>query len=372
MPHSMNVIDLFSGAGGFSLGFKLAGFNIVLANEINPTIADSYSRNNPGTLMVNADIKCLVDDFDVAIAGVAGDRLCEINQKLSEISVVIGGPPCQGFSMAGGRIRKAKEFMEDGRNFLFKYYFKVIQRFEPEFFVFENVEGILSSHKGDIIKQICSIFSDADNFKKGAYHLSINTLNAADYGVPQMRRRVLIIGSKSKFDFDDVKAKVVSSLSKDELLLFTKKRTVRDAIFDLSAVSPYTYNEVPNHVATRHSAKAIERMAKIKPNENWVSLDEDIKSVHSGSYGRLDWDKPATTITTRFDTPSAGRYIHPVENRTLTPREAARIQTFPDDYIFYGSKSSVCTQIGNAVPPRLAYFIAIMIKTLMENGSTTV
>lgn len=367
----MNAIDLFSGAGGLSLGFKLAGFNIVLANEIDPTIAFTYNRNNPETLMVNTDIKNLCDDFDGTVATfTAGGKYRKTKQQLNNIDVIIGGPPCQGFSMAGARIRKASEFIEDKRNFLFKYYFKIIQRFEPQFFVFENVEGILSSHDGNIIKQIISIFSDTDNFKNGAYHLSINKLNAADYGVPQTRKRVLIIGSKSPFDFDAVKAQVMQSLSEKERLLFTKKRTVRDAIFDLSKISPYSDNNIPNHVATRHSAKAIERMAKIKPNENWTSLDEDIKSVHSGSYGRLDWDKPATTITTRFDTPTGGRYIHPVENRTLTAREAARIQTFPDDYIFFGSKSSICTQIGNAVPPRLAYFIALMIKTMIEKSPT--
>lgn len=370
MERSYNVIDLFAGAGGLSHGFKTAGFNIVLANEINPVIANSYSKNNPGTLMINADIRSLADDFDQAIREADVKDIETLKNRLSNVDVIIGGPPCQGFSMAGGRIRKAKEFIEDERNYLFKHYFSMIRKFEPRFFVFENVTGILSSHKGDIMRQIKGLFSDAGNFRHGAYHLSINTLNAANFGVPQVRKRVLIIGSKESFDFDAVKEHVRQSLTDEKRDIFFTPHTVRDAIADLAAISPYESNNVPNHTATHHSPKAVERMARIKPNDNWVSLDETIRSVHSGAYGRLDWDKPSTTITTRFDTPSAGRYIHPDFDRTITPREAARLQTFPDDYIFYGSKSSVCTQIGNAVPPRLSEFIAYMIKSQLDRYET--
>lgn len=363
MARSYNVIDLFSGAGGLSLGFEKAGYKVILANEIDKSIAASYQKNHPDTLMLNVDIKYLVDYFDSVIEDVYDNRYPHLKEDLKHIDVIIGGPPCQGFSMAGSRIRKANEFIEDERNYLFKYYFKMIQKFEPSFFVFENVTGILSSHKGEIIKQIVSFFSDSSNFKNGSYYISINILNAADFGVPQNRKRVLIIGSKAPFDFNRTKQTVLDSLPNDELVRFSSSTSVRDAIADLTNISPYSLNSIPNHIATRHSPKALERIAKIKPNENWTKLNEEIKSIHSGSYGRLDWDKPATTITTRFDTPSAGRYIHPCLNRTLTPREAARIQSFPDDYVFYGSKSSICTQIGNAVPPQLAQFIAYMIKS---------
>lgn len=365
MKQNPKVIDLFSGVGGFSLGFKEAGYNVVLANEINETIAYSYSKNNPETLMLNVDIKELAENFDEILFKhcVSQEQYEQLITELKDIDVIIGGPPCQGFSMAGERIRKAKEFIEDERNFLFKYYFKMIQKFEPKFFVFENVTGILSSHQGDIINQIKNIFSNEFNFKNGAYNLSINILDASDFGVPQTRRRVLIIGSKEPFDFSSIRESVLDSLALSEKMKFNSKTTVRDAIYDLVKISPYQKNYIPNHVATRHSPKAIERISKVKPNENWTVLNETIKSIHSGSYGRLDWEKQATTITTRFDTPSAGRYIHPSLNRTITPREAARLQSFPDDYIFYGSKSSICTQIGNAVPPRLAQFIAYMIKS---------
>lgn len=363
MNRKPNVIDLFAGAGGLSHGFKLAGYNIVMANEIDSAIADSYRRNNPATLMLNVDIKHLVNDFEGVINRSDTSKFPHLREHLDNIDVIIGGPPCQGFSMAGGRIRKANEFIEDERNFLFKYYFQIIRKFEPQFFVFENVIGLLSSHHGDIINQIKAIFSDESNFRFGAYHLSIDVVNAADFGVPQSRKRVIIIGSKAPFNFSAIKESVLESMSKTMRDFFLHKSTVEDAISDLVTVSPYTSNEIPNHIATQHSPKALERISRVKPNENWTVLNEDIKSVHSGSYGRLDWKKPATTITTRFDTPSAGRYIHPSLDRTITPREAARIQSFPDDYIFYGSKSSICTQIGNAVPPKLAQFIAYMIKS---------
>ena len=131
----------------------------------------------------------------------------------------------------------------------------------------------------------------------------------------------------------------------------------------LSSNSGRTYN----HIMTKHNSIAVRRMEKVGINENFTVLDEEIKTVHSGSYGRLDPDNIAPTITTRFDTPSGGRFIHPFENRTITPREAARIQSFPDDFEFVGTKSSICKQIGNAVPPKLSYFLGTMIRRILEN-----
>ena len=131
----------------------------------------------------------------------------------------------------------------------------------------------------------------------------------------------------------------------------------------LSSNSGKTYN----HIMTKHNSVAVRRMEKVGINENFTVLDEKIKTVHSGSYGRLDPDSIAPTITTRFDTPSGGRFIHPFENRTITPREAARIQSFPDDFEFVGTKSSICKQIGNAVPPKLSYFLGTMIRRILEN-----
>lgn len=365
MGNKLNVIDLFAGAGGLSLGFERAGFNVIIANEIDSEIADSYRHNHERTLMINDDIAHFIDNFDSILKEhIPHNKLSDFERQLKHIDVVIGGPPCQGFSMAGGRIRKVNEFMEDSRNFLFKQYFRFIQKIEPKFFVFENVEGILTLKNGAIIETIKKIFSNDGNFENGGYHVNIKVFNAYDFGVPQIRKRVIILGSKKQFDFNELVEETKKSLPSKLRKLVMAKRTVKDAIFDLATI-PYSPNSsVKNHIPTKHNRIAIERMKKVKPNENWQVLDEEIHSIHSGSYGRLSWDNPATTITTRFDTPSAGRYIHPVLDRTITPREAARIQTFPDDFEFIGSKSSICKQIGNAVPPLLAEFIAHLIITL--------
>ncbi|WP_302555129.1 DNA cytosine methyltransferase [Leyella stercorea] len=361
----MNVVDIFSGVGGLSVGFEKAGFNVVLANEIDEQIAQSYKRNHIHTIMVNEDIRSFVDHFDESISKATEglDTCCKekLYQELHNVNVVIGGPPCQGFSMAGSRIRKTSEFIDDPRNFLFRYYFKIIQKFEPQYFVFENVVGILSSKNGEILETIKSIFEDESNFKNGRYYLHIKVFKAEEYGVPQQRRRVIILGTKFDFDLDGELKLMRESLPTELQSVFNRRETIRDAIFDLKDIATDGSSSVPNHVSSKHNGIALRRMKQIKANENWQSLDEEIHSVHSGAYGRMDWDKPSMTITTRFDTPAGGRFTHPELDRTLTAREAARIQTFPDDFIFSGSKTSICKQIGNAVPPRLAEFLAHFI-----------
>lgn len=381
----MNVIDLFSGVGGLSSGFQKAGYDIILANEIDPMIAESYRKNHPATLMINRDIKYLADNFKECIDENLSliddpERRDEIRSKLSSIDVIIGGPPCQGFSMAGARIRKTNEFIEDPRNFLFKYYFKLLQIFEPEFFVFENVPGLVNLNNGDILNEIIKIFSDSSEFTGGGYNIETKIIDSTIAGVPQKRKRLIILGSKSyKIDILDNLKEYIES--KD----IPNNVTVADAISDLNYLKsgdgeyiseyksePQTKYQIArranaknlyNHVAPLHAEKTIARIAELKQGENYRNLKdhESIKSVHSGSYGRLEWSNNAPTITTRFDTPSAGRVIHPELNRALTPREAARIQSFDDDFVFYGNKSSIGKQIGNAVPPLLAEALANII-----------
>lgn len=368
----MNIIDLFAGVGGLSTGFRKAGFNIVLANEIDESIAKSYEKNHPETIMINDDIKNILPALD------------KINKK---IDVIIGGPPCQGFSMAGARIRenKPERFLDDPRNYLFRNYFQVVQKIEPKYFIMENVPGMLSMKDGRIIKEIEKLFSDPNNFKNGRYYVYKKVLNASDYGVPQERHRLIIIGLKVEFDFEKVLKDVQQKLIKSKEIM---PHTIYDAISDLNYLNsgegafeqnyrlePLTdyqrdrrknSKKLYNHIATNHNAKAVDRISRLQQGGRRLDLAEgkSIKSVHSGAYGRMRWDELAKTIITRFDTPSSGIYIHPEQNRTLTPREAARIQSFDDDYIFYGNKSSVIKQIGNAVPPMLAYYLANVIKEI--------
>lgn len=363
------VIDLFAGCGGFSVGFQQAGFQIVKAVEFDKQIANSYIHNHAGTQMLAEDIS-KIDNEQYFSA--------------HEANVIIGGPPCQGFSMSGERIR-ANAFKDDPRNYLFKHYLNVVKIVKPDFFIFENVKGILTMKNGEIFNEILKEFSDKTNFDGAQYFVSYRIVKAVEFGIPQKRERVIIFGSRNKnIDFNAYFEKTLQKF-RNENPDFLKQVTVWDAISNLPQTTesgeiknPKTKTVFQNHLSSKnqtitnhytpnHSQKAIERMKQIKNGENWTSLKDNIKSVHSGAYGRLKKDDVAPTVVTRFDTPSGGKFIHPTENRTLTPREAARIQSFPDDFVFTGTKSSICKQIGNAVPPKLAYFLAETIKEIYND-----
>lgn len=363
----MTIIDLFSGCGGFSLGFLKAGFSIKKAVEFDKDIAKSYKHNHPNVIMFNDDIKNIDNNT---------------NFSPNESDIIIGGPPCQGFSMAGSRNRNG--FIDDERNYLFKHYFNIVKLVRPKVFIMENVKGILSMKDGKIFSEIKRIFSNSELLDGDRYFLNHLVVNSSNFGVPQKRERVIIIGvlnNQINLDFfiDSVKEKIMY-----EDPSFFNFSSIRDAISNLPEptdsgivrVKDYNSNYQRqlkssdnltfNHIKTKHSQKAIERMERIETDKNYKSLDETINSVHSGSYGRLNYDGLAQTITTRFDTPSGGKFIHPEFNRTLTPREAARIQGFPDNFEFIGSKSSICKQIGNAVPVKVSYFFARVAKEILN------
>lgn len=366
----MKVIDLFAGCGGLSIGFLQAGFKIIKAVEFDKMIAETYKKNHH-------DVPIIVDDI----------KNIDINNIFSkgDADVIIGGPPCQGFSMAGARIREG--FIDDPRNYLFKHYFNIVKTVKPKIFIMENVKGIETMQNGAIFNEIIRLFQDETSLNGDKYYIYHTNIKAVDFGVPQKRERKIIIGVLNK-NFEGEK---IFKIAKNNILNrnsnFFDKVSVWQAISNLSEIIPTNTGIVKNlnsnsnyqkylssksenlynHIATKHSKIAKERMKKINEGENFTKLDEDIKSVHSGSYGRLEKDGYAPTITTRFDTPSGGKFTHPIYNRTITPREAARIQSFPDDYIFYGNKSSICKQIGNAVPPKCSYFLAEMAKEILKN-----
>lgn len=366
---NLNVIDLFAGCGGFSVGFKKAGFKVTKAVEFDPKIAEIYKLNHENT-------QCFVDDIG------------KINNTnyfgLNETEVIIGGPPCQGFSMAGARIR-GNSFVDDPRNYLFKQYLKVVQIVKPKLFIIENVKGILTMKNGEIFKEILNVFADKNNFGGDKYFLHYKVIKAVEFGIPQKRERVIIIGSKNKdFDYDCVLNKA-KEIVKNMYPNYFDKVSVWDAISNLpnpttdgkvSNPAPLTNYQmflksdckfIQNHSIQNHSKKTYDRMKQIKPGENFTTLNEKINSVHSGSYGRLKKEEPCPTITTRFDTPSGGCYTHPVQNRTITPREAARLQSFPDDFEFKGGKMVICKTIGNAVPPKISFVFGIAIKEMLKN-----
>lgn len=364
----MKIIDLFAGCGGLSLGFIKDNHKIIEAVEFDQSIANTYKLNHP-------EVNVIVDDIkNIDKSGLF---------KLGDADLIIGGPPCQGFSMAGSRIRNG--FIDDPRNYLFKHYFNVVKAVKPKAFIMENVKGITTMHNGDIFKEILKIFTDSKLLEGQPYTINYRLVKAVDFGVPQKRERIIIIGTlKSDYNFNELWDKTRDDIKKD-IPSFFDKVSVRDAIGNLreTSINGYIKNPKPiteyekylssksdvitNHVKTKHSEKAISRIKQVKAGENYEVLDEKINSVHSGAYGRLSWDSPSQTITTRFDTPAGGRFIHPEENRTLTPREAARLQSFPDDFIFYGNKTSICKQIGNAVPPKISYFLSRLIDNILDN-----
>lgn len=339
------VIDLFAGVGGMSLGFKHAGFNVVLANEYDSSIAASYQHNLPNTNMIIGDITKL--DLQQTFGVFRG-----------KIDVVIGGPPCQGFSQKGQR-----KTINDPRNFLFKHFAEVVKLVRPTYFVMENVPNILTAENGYFKREIIYFFNDL------GYQVSADVLNAADYGVPQNRRRAVILGKMcdTSISLPEPKGKKVTVWDAISDLAFLESGEGDEMIKYPMMIQSHYQEELRdgsdrlyNHIATKHSNLALQRLSLI-PTEcgKEVLPDEHLtKSIYSGTWCRMKKDDVSVTITTRFDTPSSGRFTHPFLNRAITVREAARLQSFPDTFHFIGNKSSQMKQVGNAVPPKLAQAIA--------------
>lgn len=343
----MIAADLFAGVGGLSQGFVKAGFEIAFAIEYDREIANAYSLNHKGTDVYADDI----GNVDLAL-------LLNTHPK---IDVIVGGPPCQGYSQKGKRLS-----LDDPRNFLFQQFVKFVGAFKPKYFILENVPNIITTSGGFFKNQII------ESFEKIGYVVTCGVLSAVDFGVPQDRRRAVFIGQRGKLEV---------GLPQPN----NQKVSIQDAIYDLPFIASGNGTEIAqydkqpmsdfqknmragatflyNHVATNHSKKALERLSLIPKGmgKEVLPCEHRTKSIYSGTWSRLIEDSVAPTITTRFDTPSSGRFTHPILNRCLTIREAARIQTFPDTFIFAGSRTSQMKQVGNAVPPMLAFQIASVI-----------
>ncbi len=317
-------ISLFTGAGGLDIGFNEAGFVGLFASDIMKQAKDTFLFNNPNTPFVLEDIRTLsINEIKKYI----GDK---------EVSVIIGGPPCQGFSNMGNKNSA------DPRNLLFESYVKIVDAIRPKCFLFENVKGLRTMFEGRYFKKVI------ESFLSIGYNLHYSLLNTANYGVPQKRERIIIFGTLSDkpFLFPKYDYKSFGKLN--------AYKNVGEAIGDLMDKG----EEVPNHIALNHSDIVVRRYELIpeggklpKPED----LPEDIRRKNFGNtYTRLSRNELSSTIV-----PGNNAFpIHPVLNRSLTPREAARIQTFPDDYIFVGDRRSQCIQIGNAVPPLFAAKLA--------------
>jgi DNA (cytosine-5)-methyltransferase 1/site-specific DNA-methyltransferase (adenine-specific) len=352
-----NVLDLFCGAGGFSYGMdKNPNFTTVVALDFDEKAADTFKKNMPETEVVVGDITDNRIKNDIISLS-----------KAKGVNMIIGGPPCQGYSMKGKKLG-----LKDPRNFLFREYLNIVKELKPEVFVIENVKGLLLASNGWFRDEILKVINEL------GYMVEFGVLNAADFGVPQARERAIFICSK----------KQAIPLPKPTA---KKNVTVRDAISDLSYldsgegqfVQEYITNPqteyqklmrsnselLYNHKASNHKQVAIEKLKMIPPEQGKEFLPVELhgNQKFKTTWGRLKWDEVSPTIDTRFDASSNGTNNHPYLHRAITPREAARIQSFDDSFIFYGSKVYIRKQIGNAVPPLLAKAIADSIEKAFAN-----
>lgn len=347
--YKYKVLDLFAGVGGLSYGFAHNdNFKILAANEIEHDIAVAYTLNHPSVNMINCSINQLTPEMlNAATAG-------------QKIDIVVGGPPCQSYSTLGKR-------QMDGRANLFKEYKRILQILEPTSFIFENVSGILSMDGGNLFPLI------QKEFKSLGYDLKVKVLDAVNYGVPQHRDRVILVGFKGTNNFDFPAATHGPGLK--------PYVTLKDAIGDLpilkSAQESSVYlhpadNEfllysrkngddvLTEHKAPKNGEHLIKIMETLKEGQDKFDLPEKIrpKSGYANTYAKLWWNQPSTIITRNFACPSSSRCIHPRDSRVMSIREGARLQSFPDDYKFYGSDGMKKLEIGNAVPPLLSIALA--------------
>ena len=375
----MKIIDLFAGCGGLSTGFEMAGNEVLLAVEKDEWASETYKKNHGGTKVITEDITQITNL----------DELLDRNKV--EIDGIIGGPPCQGFSLSGNRDPK------DPRNSLFMEFVRFVRHYKPKFFVMENVTGLLSmktKDKRNVKDVILEEFHDA------GYNVDVYTVNAAEFGVPQSRIRVVFIGVRNDIPYDKDRIEPKGFLFGDDQL------TIEDAIMDLPQIKACEGTEeqdypcepkneyqrlmrngskkVYNHIAMRHTQRLIDRFEQIGYGQSVADVSDEHKQRKRGDASKVSGkvysqnnmrpypDKPSPTIPASFQS----NFVHPYINRNYTAREGARIQSFPDTYIFMGKRTTMSweknlsqyQQIGNAVPPLLAKGIAENIARYFEHN----
>ncbi len=373
----LRSVDLFCGAGGIAEGFRQAGFDCLYGNDANADAMATFRLNHPSALG---------DYRSVEAVDVAAVRK-QLGLRRGELDALVGGPPCQGFSInAPGR------FLDDPRNALFRHYIRFLDEFRPKTLMFENVPGMLSFANGGIFQEIMS------EIGAHGYQLTAQILFAAHYGVPQERWRIIILGSREGYaplhpspthnaigraNFRGGRAMTFEPLPLERSFL-KPVVTVQQALDDLPKLkmgegseempydrlphSPYAHamransDRVFNHFAPQLSSQNIERLKHLKPGGSWRDIPHQLlpkgmklarRSDHTKRYGRLRPDSPAGTVMTKCD-PHWGAVFLPDQDRSLTVREAARLQSFPDSYRFSGSRVAQYAQVGNAVPVLLA------------------
>lgn len=354
MTNSYTAIDLFCGAGGLTEGMRQAGFHVLAGNDFDETAGGTFSATHKEAEFLGGPIQDINATRLLKAAGL----------KKGELDCLVGGPPCQAFS-----VYNHQRGMHDERSQLFKEYLRIVEGVKPRWVVMENVTGIMSAGQGSAVQSILK------GLKKLGYYVEHKILRAEDYGVPQERRRVVFIGNREGRPV--AFPKITHGEGRKP---FT---TIQDAIGDLPTltngedrgVQAYAHeahghyqkmlrrgsNSVTNHAAPRLAPINLERMKHIPPGGSWRDIPIDLlpagmkkarRCDHTKRYGRMTWDGLSCTVLTKCDL-HWGAYIHPDQDRAITVREAARIQSFPDWFQFEGSRTEQYVQVGNAVPPLL-------------------
>lgn len=363
-------IDLFSGAGGLSEGFRQAGFQVIAANDIDIYAGKTFRFNHPETVFIEGPIEEIS----------SSDFLGQAGLSPGELDVLLGGPPCQAFS-----VYNHQRGLHDERAGLFYHYIRIVSELKPKFVVMENVPGMNSVEDGKAIHEIVKLLSAL------GYTVKVKLLKAEEYGVPQERRRLFFIGTRL-----DVPLFFPKPTHGNSDLFLKPYVTIWDAIGDLNELKAgegeevQEYTKTPkteyqrmmregsdflyNHVAPMLSDINLERLKYIRPGGSWRDLPYDLlpsgmkkarRSDHTKRYGRPRKEDLSCTILTKCD-PHWGAYFHPTQDRTFTVREAARLQSFPDRFVFQGPRTEQFKQVGNAVPPLLAKAIAEVIASCLD------
>ena len=345
------ILDLFCGAGGMSYGMhQNRYFSTKVALDIDDKLAQTFKKNIPNSELIIGDIR----NENIK------KKIIRLSQKYN-VNMIVGGPPCQGFSLKGKNLG-----LEDPRNFLFVEYLHLVEILQPEVFVIENVKNLMYASRGWFRDEIIN------RIEKLGYNVSVDILTATDYGVPQTRSRVIFICSKNRkipLPKPTVSKTVNVREAIEDLAFLNSGEGAFEQEYLIAPSSLYQSNmrknslKLYNHKASNHSPVAVEKLRMIPPEKGKEYLPKGLlgKQKFKSTWGRLKWDEPSPTIDTRFDAASNGTNNHPFLNRSITPREAARLQSFDDTFIFYGTKVNIRTQIGNAVPPLMAKAIADQI-----------
>ncbi|PKQ04974.1 MAG: DNA (cytosine-5-)-methyltransferase [Alphaproteobacteria bacterium HGW-Alphaproteobacteria-11] len=380
-PGRPTAVDLFSGAGGITLGLANADFDVVFCSDVDAACARTHLRNFPHIPFAKTEIENLRGKDILKSAGL----------RRGDLDLLIGGPPCQGFSIIGQRE------IWDPRNGLFHEFLRIAKELKPRCVVIENVTGLATLGKGAVLREIGKAFNDA------GYFVECAELLAAQYGVPQMRWRMFFIGwrfdenVRGGFPLPTHGRAGIGDLVPNRTI--TKEQsagfvTIAEAISDLPAIeggeTGTVYRQPPqsdyqkamragarhlaNHYAARLSQQNLDRIRFLKPGQDWrdlprhllpAGMQRALRKDHTRRYRRMQWDGVARSIITRFRDPKSGEYIHPEQHRTISIREAARLQSFPDWFKFDGSLSEQYNQVGNAVPPLLARAVGRVLNDML-------